>query len=61
MLALVQRVANARVEIAGRIAGEIGAGLLVLVCAEPADDDTIADRLVPSSSSCASSRTTQAG
>jgi D-tyrosyl-tRNA(Tyr) deacylase len=46
MLALVQRVASARVEIAGRIAGEIGPGLLVFVCAEPADDDTIADKLV---------------
>jgi D-tyrosyl-tRNA(Tyr) deacylase len=46
MLALVQRVRSARVEVANRIAGEIGAGLLVLVCAEPADDDTIADKLV---------------
>ena len=46
MRALVQRVANARVEIAGRVAGEIGAGLLVFVCAEPGDDDAVADRLV---------------
>jgi D-tyrosyl-tRNA(Tyr) deacylase len=46
MLALVQRVARARVEIAGRVAGEIGHGLLVFVCAEPADDEALADKLV---------------
>jgi len=46
MLALVQRVTQARVEIAGRIAGEIGAGLLVFVCAEPSDTDAVADKLV---------------
>ena len=46
MLAVVQRVARARVEIAGRVAGEIGAGLLVLVCAEPDDDEAVADKLV---------------
>ncbi|HRD95558.1 MAG: D-tyrosyl-tRNA(Tyr) deacylase [Rubrivivax sp.] len=37
MIALVQRVAEARVEIAGSVVGAIGRGLLVLVCAEPAD------------------------
>lgn len=46
MIALVQRVARARVEIAGRTAGAIGHGLLVLVCAEPDDDEAIADKLV---------------
>jgi len=46
MLALVQRVALARVEVAGRVTGEIGRGLLVFVCAEPADDDALADKLV---------------
>jgi D-tyrosyl-tRNA(Tyr) deacylase len=46
MLALVQRVAQARVEVAGRIVGEIGHGLLVFVCAEPADTDALADKLV---------------
>lgn len=46
MIALIQRVTQARVEIAGRTAGAIDQGLLVLVCAEPADTDTIADRLV---------------
>jgi D-tyrosyl-tRNA(Tyr) deacylase len=46
MLALVQRVIRARVEVGGRITGEIGAGLLVLVCAEPGDTDEHAQRLV---------------
>ena len=46
MLALVQRVSEARVEIGGEIVGAIGAGLLVFVCAEPADTEAHADRLV---------------
>ena len=46
MIALVQRVARAHVEIGGATVGAIGAGLLVLVCAEPADDEAVADRLV---------------
>ena len=46
MLALVQRVREARVEIAGAVAGAIGPGLLVLVCAEPADTEAHADKLV---------------
>jgi D-tyrosyl-tRNA(Tyr) deacylase len=46
VIALVQRVAQARVEVGGRVTGAIGRGLLVFVCAEPADDEAIADRLV---------------
>jgi D-tyrosyl-tRNA(Tyr) deacylase len=46
MLALVQRVNEARVEIGGEVVGAIEAGLLVLVCAEPADTEAHADRLV---------------
>ncbi len=46
MIALVQRVSEARVEIDGRVRGEIGRGLLLFVCAEPDDDDAIADKLV---------------
>lgn len=46
MIALVQRVARAHVEVGGHTVGAIGAGLLVLVCAEPADDAAVADRLV---------------
>ncbi len=46
MIALVQRVARARVEIAGQVVGAIDAGLLVFVCAEPGDTASHADRLV---------------
>ncbi len=46
MLALVQRVAEARVAVAGETVGAIGAGLLVFVCAEPHDTDAQVHRLV---------------
>jgi len=44
--ALVQRVSQARVEIDGAVAGAIGAGLLVLLCAERGDTDALVDRLL---------------
>jgi D-tyrosyl-tRNA(Tyr) deacylase len=46
MIGLVQRVARAQVRVAGRATGEIAAGLLVFVCAEPADTDEQAGKLV---------------
>jgi D-tyrosyl-tRNA(Tyr) deacylase len=46
VIALVQRVASARVEVASRTTGAIGRGLLVFVCAEPGDGEALADRLV---------------
>jgi D-tyrosyl-tRNA(Tyr) deacylase len=46
VIALVQRVASARVDVAGRTVGAIDQGLLVLVCAEPSDTDAVAQRLV---------------
>ena len=46
MLALVQRVREARVEVADQVTGAIGPGLLVFVCAEPADTEALADKLV---------------
>jgi D-tyrosyl-tRNA(Tyr) deacylase len=46
MIALVQRVRAAHVEVAGEEVGRIGAGLLVFVCAEPTDDEAHAERLV---------------
>ena len=46
MIALVQRVSRADVSVGGASVGAIGAGLLVLVCAEPNDTDAIADKLV---------------
>jgi D-tyrosyl-tRNA(Tyr) deacylase len=39
MRAVVQRVAEARVEVDGRIVGEVGRGLLVLVAVAPADGE----------------------
>lgn len=46
MLALIQRVTEASVTVGGRAIGEIGPGLLVLVCAEPADTEAQATKLV---------------
>ena len=46
MIALVQRVAQASVTVDGTVVGAIGQGLLVLVCAEPADTEVQATRLV---------------
>ena len=46
MIALLQRVAEARVEVEGRVVGRIGRGLLLFVCAEPDDGEAIADKLV---------------
>ena len=46
MIALLQRVREARVEVAGRTVGAIGPGLLALVCAEPADTAETASKLV---------------
>lgn len=46
MIALLQRVSQARVEIGDRCVGAIGPGLLVLVCAEVGDGDAQADALV---------------
>ena len=39
MLALIQRVTRAQVDVEGETVGRIGPGLLALVCAEPGDDD----------------------
>jgi len=46
VIALLQRVSEARVVVAGQTVGAIGAGLLALVCAEPADGDAQAEKLV---------------
>ncbi len=46
MMALLQRVREARVEIAGETVGSIGQGLLVLVCAEPDDTPAVGERLL---------------
>ena len=51
MIALIQRVSAASVRVrqsdaTARVAGEIGAGLLALVCAERGDTEREADRLL---------------
>lgn len=46
MIALLQRVREARVEVAGQVVGRIGPGLLMMVCAEPADTEATAGKLV---------------
>jgi D-aminoacyl-tRNA deacylase len=46
VIGLLQRVSQARVVVHGRTIGEIGAGLLVLVCAERGDGQAQADKLL---------------
>ena len=46
MKGLLQRVSQARVEVAGEIVGAIDQGLVVLVGVEPQDNHTSADRLL---------------
>jgi D-tyrosyl-tRNA(Tyr) deacylase len=46
LISLIQRVSEARVVIDGATVGEIGAGLLVLVCAERGDTETQAGKLL---------------
>ncbi|MFG6430491.1 D-aminoacyl-tRNA deacylase [Roseateles sp. LYH14W] len=46
MIAVLQRVREARVEVGGAVIGAIGPGLLMLVCAEPADTPAVAEKLV---------------
>lgn len=46
MIALLQRVREARVEVEDRTVGAIGAGLLVLLAVEKGDSEAQADRLL---------------
>lgn len=45
MRAVLQRVSRASVTVDGQVTGEIGAGLLILVCAMDGDTDAKADQL----------------
>jgi D-tyrosyl-tRNA(Tyr) deacylase len=45
MRALIQRVSRAAVSVEGAVIGEIGPGLLILVCAMQGDGEAEADRL----------------
>ncbi len=46
MISVLQRVSQALVAVDGKVIGEIGAGLLVLVCAERGDGESQADKLL---------------
>ena len=46
MIALLQRVSQARVVIDDQVVGEIGAGLLVLLCAENGDSELESDKML---------------
>ena len=45
MRALVQRVSSAAVRVDGRVVGEIGGGMLVLLGVTHSDDEGVADRM----------------
>ena len=46
MISVLQRVSEARVEIAGEVVGSVGQGLLVLLCAEPDDTEAVGEKLL---------------
>lgn len=46
MIGLIQRVKRAKVTINDRIAGEIGQGILLLVCAQPGDNEKTIEKLL---------------
>lgn len=46
MISIVQRVSQAHVEVAGQVIGKIGAGLLVLLCAEQNDTELEAGKML---------------
>ena len=46
MISVIQRVSQARVVVGGVTVGAIGAGLLVLLCAERGDGEVQADKLL---------------
>src|SRR5438445_10541545 len=46
MIALLQRVSRAEVKLGGGTLGAIDRGILALVCAEPGDDESTAERML---------------
>ena len=46
MIAVLQRVSEACVRVEGEVIGQIGVGLLVLLCAEKGDTEAVADKML---------------
>lgn len=46
MISILQRVSQARVNVAGQTVGQIGPGLLILLCAEQGDTQAQGDKLL---------------
>jgi len=46
MMAVLQRVSEARVRVDGAVIGQIDNGLLVLLCAEKGDTEAVADKML---------------